>query len=151
VYAVEGMAGLALGQGSAAYRDKQAIKLEIPDVESLRVEGQDGYSVIKSNGNWLLDGSSPLDSNKVNNFLINLRSISGEEFADGFDPNSSSGNLFKTMTITGKFPEPIVVRCWQDTTRAKPFVIQSSQFPEAFFTSDTTRLYKRIFKPVSAW
>jgi uncharacterized protein DUF4340 len=152
VYAVEGMAGMMLGQGMDAYRDKHALDFELHNVGELRFEGDQSASITKSGDAWLLDGTGPLDSAKVRDFLMNLSQISGDEFAHNFDPVLENGNLLKTLTLSGtSLPAPIVVRCWHDTTRAKPFVIQSSQFPLSFFESDSTRLFKRIFKPVSEW
>ncbi len=152
VYGVDGMAGLGFGQGFAAYRNKQVLAFGVHAVESLKYENSPSYEVSKTANGWLLNGSEPLDSNKVRDFLLNLRQMSGDEFVQNFDPEKESGKLFKTLTISGKaMPEPVVVRCWRDTTRAKPFVIQSSQFPDAFFASDTSRVFKRIFKPVREW
>lgn len=152
VYAVDGMAGLGFGQGIAAYRDKQVLALDIHAVESLKYENSPGYEVAKTATGWKLNGVEPLDSNTVRDFLLNLRKMSGDEFVQNFDPAKESGKLYKTLTISGKaMPEPVFVRCWRDTTREKPFVIESSQFPDAFFASDTNRVYKRIFKPVKEW
>jgi hypothetical protein len=152
VFAIEGMAGMMLGQSANAFRDKRALELDIHAIESLNYEGDAVYNVKKENGAWLLNGSEPLDSNKVRDFLMNLRQLSGDEFADGFSPETSQDKLLKTLTISGSnMKGPVVVRCWQDTTMAKPYVVQSSQFPESFFASDTLRIFKRVFKPVKEW
>ncbi len=151
VYAMTGMAGMMLGQGSASYRNKQILEFEISNVESLNYEGDAVYQVTKSNNMWLLDGDAALDTAKVQNFLMNLRSMNGETFVE-FDENLNSDKLLKKLTITGNnMAEPIVVRCWKDDAAEKPFIIQSNQFPESYFSSDSTRLFTRIFKPVSEW
>ncbi|TAK46043.1 MAG: DUF4340 domain-containing protein [Saprospiraceae bacterium] len=152
VYAVEGMAGMMLGQGIDAYRDKHALNFDLHKVGELKYEGDAAFKVTKSGGAWLVNDAGPVDSAKVRDFLMNLSQISGDEFAHNFDPVLENGRLLKTLTVSGaSLQAPIVVKCWRDTTRAKPFVIQSSQYPLSFFTSDSTRLFKRIFKPISEW
>ncbi len=152
VYAVEGMAGMMLGQGMDAYRDKHVLNFDLHHIAELQYDGDQPATVTNNGDSWLLDGSEPLDSAKVRDFLMNLSRMSGDEFAHDFDPVLLSGNLLKTLTLSGpSLPAPIVVKCWRDTTRPKPFVIQSSQFPLSYFASDSTRLFKRIFKPVSEW
>jgi len=149
---VEGMAGMMLGQGMDAYRDKHALNFDLHHVGELKYEGDQPASIVKSGNSWLLDGTGPLDSAKVRDFLMNLSQISGDEFAHNFDPVFENSRLLKTLTLSGtSLPGPIVVKCWKDTSRAKPFVIQSSQYPLSFFASDSTRLFQRIFKPVSEW
>ena len=151
VYAVVSMAGMMLGQGSDSYRDKKILDLDISNIESLNYEGDAVYQVTKKNGNWLLDGTTPLDTAKVQNFLMNLRTMSGDSFVE-FDENLNSDKLLKELTISGgNLPDPVIVRCWTNEAAEKPFVVQSSQFPDSYFSSDSTRLFTRIFKPVSEW
>lgn len=151
VFAVIGMAGMMLGQGSDSYRNKKVLDLDISNIEALNYEGDAVYQVRKSNNQWLLDDGFPLDTAKVQNFLMNLRQMNGESFVE-FDENLNSDKLLKKLTINGNNLEaPVVVRCWKDDTAAKPFIIQSSQFPDSYFSSDSTRLFTRIFKPVGEW
>ncbi|MAT55504.1 MAG: hypothetical protein CMN32_13590 [Saprospirales bacterium] len=152
VYAVEGMAGILLNKSFDDFRDKSALDFDLHNVDELIYGGESQYTVSKTANGWKLDGTEDLDSTRVQNFLMNLHRMSGDEFADGFESKASQLSPFRTLTIRGAgLPEDIVVKCWQDTTREKPFVIQTSQFPESYFASDTLRLYKRIFKPVSEW
>ncbi len=151
IYAVTGMAGMMLGQGSNSYRNKKILDLDISDISSLNYEGDASYQVRKSNGQWTMNGDVPLDSAKVQNFLMNLRTMSGDTFAD-FDEKQSNGELLKKLTISGNsLTAPVVVRCWKNESGEKPFVIQSSQYPDAYFSSDSTRLFTRLFKPVQDW
>lgn len=152
VYAVEGMAAVLLNKSFNEFRNKSALDFDLHQVEELIYEGEPSYTVSKTANGWKLNGTESLDSTKVQNFLMNLQRMSGEEFADEFAPMANQLQPVRTLKIKGRqLPEDIVVKCWQDTTREKPFVIQTSQFPESYFASDTLRLYKRIFKPVSEW
>ncbi len=152
VYAVIGMEGMMLGQGSNSYRDKSLLNLEIGNIESLKLEGDVAYQVTKSGENWLLDNSTPLDTNTVKDFLLNLLSMSGDALMDGFDEVLNNNLLLKTLTINGSnMVEPVTVRCWKVEDDEKPFVIQSNQNPTSYFASDSTRLFTRLFKPISDW
>ena len=151
IYAVVGMAGMMLGQGSDSYRNKQLIKLDMSDIESLNYEGDKVYQVVKADNMWLMDGDAAIDTAKAKGYLMNLISMSGESFVD-FDENLHSDKLLKKLTISGSNMEAsVTVRCWKDDTAEKPFIIQSSQFPESYFSSDSTRLFTRLFKGVEEW
>ena len=152
IYAVIGMAGMMLGQGSDSYRNKKLMNLQLSDIESLNYEGDKVYQVSKAlDGMWLMDGDAAIDSTKVKNFLMNLISMSGESFVE-FDENLNSDKLLKKLTINrSNMDEPVVVRCWKDETAEKPFIIQSSQYPNSYFSSDSARLFTRLFKGVEEW
>ena len=154
VYSVEGMDGMTLGQGANAYRIKQVMQMKEPKINEVNLEGDVGYHIKKraEDGEWILDQSVTIDSSKVKNYLINLRSMSGETFVDDFEPSKSSDKLLKTLTIKGdNLPGEVVVRCWKDETRVQPFIINSNLFPESFFASDSSRLFTRLFKPIQEW
>lgn len=152
VYAVEGMTAVLLNKSYNDFRDKSALNFDLHQVEELVCEGEMQYSVVKTANGWQLNGSEMLDSSKVQNFLMNLNKMSGSYFADDFEAQASNIQPIHTLTIKGdSLPNDIVVKCWRDTTREKPFVIQTSQYPQNYFASDTLGLFKRIFKPVSEW
>ena len=152
VYAVEGMAPVLLNKSFNELRDKSALRFDMHQVEELVYDGEQAFKVSKTANGWKLNETEPLDSTKVQNFLMNLQRMSGDDFANGFEAQASKLAPVQQLTIRGRaWPEDIVVKCWRDTTLEKPFVIQTSQFPNSYFASDTLRLYKRIFKPVSEW
>jgi hypothetical protein len=152
VYAVEGMAGFLFKQGLETYRSMEFMNLDIHAVERLEFSGESSYAVEKKAGKWMLNGNEYLDSSLVWNYLINIRIMAGDQFASNWNAENTKAPVYRTLTINGSNMEaPVVVRCWKSSTPDKPFVLQSSQFPDAFFTSDTTHLYTRLFKPVSEW
>lgn len=154
VYAVEGTDGMTLGQSSNAYRIKQVMQMKEPKINEVNLEGDVGYHIKRraEDRQWILDGAGIIDSNQVQNYLINLRSMSGEAFIDDFEPSQSEDKLLKTLTIRGdNLPGDIIVRCWKDESRERPFIINSNLFPESYFASDSTRLFTRLFKPIQEW
>lgn len=149
VYAVDGFLSVSLGQNFDTYRNKEllALKPEM-DITAFSFETPEGQAnFTRQDGQWLLNGETPLDSTKVANYLNGLKSLSGSTFADDFDDANADNLKFKTFTAKGNnITEPLSISCYRDTTRERPFVFQSSQNTEAFFDSDSTGLFKTIFK-----
>jgi Domain of unknown function (DUF4340) len=150
VYAVDGFLALNLGQGFDSYRNKELVKIQKEDITSLDfTEGNATYSINKLANGWALNGTELLDSTKIKNYIGILQAISGVEFADDFDVVQSADLLQKTLTINANNQiEPLVIQCYADTTREKPFILNSSFNPDAWFASDSSGIYQRFFKPV---
>ena len=149
VYAVDGLLSMTLGQGFDNYRNKQLLKLQPEmDISEFSYETPEGlFQYTRQDGQWLLNGETALDSAKVSNYLNVLRNISGATFADDFDDVNAEKLKFKTLSAKGNnILEPLVVSCYRDTTRERPFVFQSSQNLEVYFDSDSTGLFDQIFK-----
>lgn len=152
VYAVDGFQTLTFGQGFDSYRNKEIVKMT-PEMNITEFAYESPDTTLKfflANDTWTVNGTIPLDSTKVGNYLNVLRNVSGTEFADDFDELQSSNFAHKKLTIKGdNFLEPFVVSCYRDTTREKEYIIRSNQNTEAFFASDSAGVYQRIFKEVA--
>ena len=75
-----------------------------------------------------------------------FNNVLGSQFADNFDELKAKDQLLKTLIIKGNnLLEPITIQCYLDTVNGNPFVIRSSQ-NQAFFSSDSTGIYDRLFK-----
>ncbi len=95
-------------------------------------------------------GDLLLDSLQMSQYLQQLRYLSGDIFADHFDEVEGGKYLYQTVTIQGKnLTEPVVITCYRDTTLKMPFILHSTQNQEAFFASDSTGIYHKIFKKVN--
>lgn len=151
VYAVDGFLAMSLGQGFDAYRNKDILKVDQADFTKLDYKmGDLLFSLNKSGNDWLLNAEQPLDSAAMYNLLINMQNISGQDFVNDFDPVQSSNLLSKSLTVSGNnLLEPVVIHCYQDTTREKPFIIHSSANKEAYFESDSTGVYTRLFERIN--
>jgi len=151
VYAVDGFLGMNLGQGFDSYRNKQILKLNRDDINAMIFsEGDSSFTISKIGNDWTINESQPLDSTKMANFLSNLQNINGTDFADYFDPVEAAGRIVKSLTVyANNQTEPLIVHCYTDTTREKPFIIHSSQNREGYFESDSTGVYDRIFVRVN--
>lgn len=152
VYAVDGFQTLTFGQGFEAYRNKEIIKMtpEMTVTEFSYKQPDTTLNFFLANDIWTLNGATPLDSNKVAGYLNVLRNISGSEFADDFDELQSSNYEYKTLTVKGNnILDPFIITCYRDTTRAKDYVIHSNRNTEAYFASDSSGVYQRLFKEIA--
>ena len=149
VFAIDGFQTLTFGQGFSSYRDKLILKMtpemEITEFDLQMPDTTNHY--LNNNGIWTYNAETPLDSTLVGNYLNALRNISGNEFADDFDELQASHLPTRKLTVRGNnITMPLEVTCYQDTTRAKPFIIRSNQNPESFFASDSSGVFQRLFK-----
>lgn len=149
VYAVDGFMAMTLGQGFDAYRNKTMLKIDpqVAITEFAFEEKDTSYNFAQINGQWLLNNEIAIDSAKITAYLADLSNLTGAGFADDFDDLQADSLQFKRLTAKGNnLLEPIVITCYRDSTREKPFVLQSNYNEEAYFESDSAGIYQRIFK-----
>lgn len=151
VYAVEGNIGAAFSQNFTNARSRLILQIA-PSLEITELEYQlpdTTWQFTQTPEGWK-SGAWRLDSLTMLRYLQGLRQISGDRFADDFDEVQGSKYLYQILTIHVKeVEEPFVLTCYRDTTAQMPFVIHSSQNPEAFFASDSVGIYHNIFKNVN--
>jgi hypothetical protein len=150
VYAVDGFQMLSFNQGMTAYRNRTLLKLK-PEMKIAELDyhtPDSTYRFYRQNEQWTRNGTAALDSAAVATYLNALRNLSGEHFADDFDELKAGDYALKSIVLRGdNIEEPLRIDAYRDTTRERPFVLHSSQYPEVFFESDTSGLYKRVFGP----
>ncbi len=150
IYAVDGMPVISMGQGFESYRNKDIIRMKREmEITSFEYRLEDTtIQFQKTPEGWATDGLQ-LDSMKVENYLNVLRNLPGSTFADDFDELSTGRYPQQQLTISGNnIEEPFLVTVYQDTTREKPFIIRSNYNPDAYFSSDSSGVYSKLFKPV---
>lgn len=151
-YAVEGMQIISMGQGFDSYRNKDILRMT-REMEVTAFEYQLEDTLIrfqKTPEGWATDGLM-LDSMKVENYLNVLRNLSGTAFADDFDELAAGQLPRQQLSLSGNnIEEPFRVTVYRDTTREKPFVIFSNYNPDAYFASDSSGVYQKLFRGVGA-
>ena len=149
VYAIDGMTTMGLTQNFDAFRNKQLVSVNTNDLKIIRIEdnnSENSLELKKLNNTWSID-ENPVDSTKIAEFTKGLANLAGAEFINDFDELKANELLFQQLTITAdNLIEPISIQCYQDTARAKPFIIHSSQNPDAYFASDAAGIYARLYK-----
>lgn len=143
VYAVDGFLSMTFGQDINAFRNKQILKLNTgEEVNSLQLQsGAETVNLQKQNGGWLLNNEQVIDSTEMAAYLAGLRYVAGNTFADDF--NSGAGPDQSLQLQVNNLP--ITINAYPYTGGDKDFVIQSSQYPEAFFASDSSGIYAKLF------
>lgn len=154
VYAVEGFLGMTFNRDFSAFRNKQVLKMSPEQqITAFNFESETPANFNKSSGKWMLnDSKTPLDTLKINNYLNTLRNISGDEFADNFDDTRKNDLLVNKLTLGGNnMLQAIEILAYYDSTQVKPFIIHSNYNPDAYFASDSTGIYAKIFQSIDSF
>ena len=145
VYLVDGFLSMSFNQGFNTFRNSELIKLNREDVREVAVfTGGEELAISKDlmDGNWYRAGMEILDSAKAAQYIGQITNASGSEFVE----EPVTGDPIKAMEISANnLMTPLRVDCYVRADTAKPFVLHSSSNPEAWFASDSSGLYQRIF------
>ena len=144
VYSIDGFASMNISDNVSAYRIKDLAKFDINDVKSIKYT--DGNNIIKEltkQGKDWTKGNVIVDSTKIAGYLSSMSSLKGSKFVDIYSgwqkPFSYDRLEFELNDKT------IIINAYPDTTVSSGFIINSSINDKAYFDSDSTGLYKRIF------
>ena len=144
VYAVDGFAALSAKQEFNGFRNKTLTKLNKADIKSIRLsKGQNLANIVNTPEGWQIDGQAAIDSTTMDQYLSALSNLNGQEFLDHLDP----GNLQAEgqLSITADNSSGITLTSYLNPDAENSFVIHSSANPDAYFQSDSSGIYKRIF------
>lgn len=147
VYAVDGFMSMTLGQGFDAYRNKNLLKVNKEAVASIQLTKQDGSSqnFTHANSQWTKDNIA-IDSTAMAGYLNGLQNVMGSDFADDVDETSINSLLYGVINIfKTNDPTPITLTCYQDLPKEKAYIFKSSQNTDAYFRSDESGLFKKLF------
>lgn len=141
VYAVKGALAERFQIDFDALRDKRV----------LRIPAEATINVLEiMTPDTTLQYTATQDSAYFEHYLRVLRDISGKHFADDFDEVQGESLWFRTLTLrTARGEDSLVIHCYRDTLREMPFIIRSSQNPDAYFASDSTGVFKMLFLALS--
>ena len=146
VYLIDGFAGLALKARFEQFRDKKLVKSDAEDLTSLEWVNATGYKqkIQKEDGGWYYAGMEAVDSTSFKTYLGALVNAQGADFSDR---TSTQGlTLAEKLTLYGNnMNEPTIITAFQSPDTIAPFLIHSTDNPDAIFNSDSTGLYKKIF------
>ena len=141
VYSTDGFSGFNVPDNAAAYRIKTIAKFEPSQLKSIKLKsGDTEKDFTNRDGKWFENGVM-IDSTKMANYLKSLSNMKGSKFVDTKNQFTGSSD---DLTL-GFDDKSINITAYPDTTDAKAFIIHSSANEKAFFDSDSTGIYKRIF------
>lgn len=134
VFSVDGPVAMGFNRPFDQFRDRNFLAINKANVTKLTLEsGGQTKTVSKQGSSWIGTDSLSMDT-----YLNGLARLSGTGFKDGFTPSTP----ISKVTIEGNNMSPTVVNCYAD---GNGFVLQSSQYPESYFTSDSTTTFKSVF------
>lgn len=149
VFVVDGFLSMSFNQQFNNFRDKQLFQLNKDDITELSLSsGVELQTFQKVEGKWFFAGMEAVDSAKMASYVDGLSNVSGFDFEDAFQPNNS--DLLQQLNIeANNMMEELVVSAYTSNNPEKPFVIHSTMNPEAYFLSDSTGVYQKLFGKLS--
>lgn len=142
VYVVNGFLAMSFNQTFNNWRNQTFLNTSINNITSLNFEypADTGFLVIKADTLWMIDGIQA-DSASMAQYLNSLKLKSNASFIDHFTPVTAPD--FQ-LTLEGIDMVPVIITAY--SIAENEFILNSSQNPEAYFTSTTTGLFGSIFK-----
>ena len=153
VYAVDGLQTLPLRAEFEDFRRRDLLRLPALRFDSIAYQrGDTTFCFYRSGDRWQSSDGQLLDSTEVAGFFQRLRRLQGATFADDFDELMAQQLQHRSLALYhASLPTPLFVYSYHDSTRHPPFVLRSSQYPEIFFASDSSGLYRDVFAAPEAW
>ena len=146
VYAIDGFLSMTIGQGFESYRNKDFLNINKEQINKIAFSSNGiATSFLKEGDYWMKDGIK-MDSTLMSDYLSDIQSIVGTTFVDDFEETQNRQLLFNTLSLEGTgITTPIIIKAFRDTTRAEPYILQSSQNQNSYFASGEDGLYGRLF------
>jgi hypothetical protein len=145
VYVVKGFLAMSFNQAFNNWRNKTFLNTNTSNLTSLYFEypADSGFIIQKIDTLWVIDDMQT-DSASMAQYLNGLKRKSNTSFIDNFSPLTAPD--FQ-LTIEGINMVPVILKAY--SLGENKFILNSSQNPEAYFTSPPTGLFGNIFKSKS--
>lgn len=142
-FAVDGILSMAFNREFNLWRDKTLTDFRKEDVTemSFQYPADSGFVVKKEGSKWMADGKS-VDSSKVADYLSTIFKETGFDFVEGF---SADATPLKQLDIKGNNGLAVTLKAFG--SEEGTYIINSSQNPKVYFSSDAVGLHSRIFIP----
>lgn len=154
VYAVDGLETNPFYQTFEVYRPKRILNFS----EGTRIDSfsylfpDTTYSFRRQDTDWIINEAEPAISAQVDQYLKSLDNIQIETFVDDFDANSAAYSKHQALLL--HFPsseKPALIDVYLDTLRELPYVMRSTHNLSAWFGSDSSGVYKRLFWDIASF
>ncbi|NND09038.1 MAG: DUF4340 domain-containing protein [Saprospiraceae bacterium] len=144
VYSVDGFLSMSLSQDYTNYRNKEMLSLAKDALTKIDLN-MDGevYTFSKGASSWRVNNLA-VDSSSMATYLSTLGNVSGASFVE--NPTTEMGSQLGQVAFEGNnILQPIQVLAYaaQDTTQ--DFILHSSLNEDAYFYSDSSGIYNRVF------
>jgi hypothetical protein len=144
VYAVDGFLTFSFSGNFSDWRDKTFIKSDKNSITSVRFiyPADSSFSLVKEGSLWKGSGL-PVDSVSTTNYLSSLEMLNGQSIKDNYNPVISP--VFQLM-VEGNNLLSFSVKCYKGEV-ADEYILNSSQNPDVYFTSNSKGIFEKLFKP----
>lgn len=137
IYSLDGMLSMSFDTDFNSFRNNKLISINKEDIRGIVYDGTPIQPV--GDNLWAIN-NVPLDSSGMASYLSGLSTLYSTTFADNFSSNSAVSG--KSMTISvDNMTAPISISAYPS---GNGFVMKSS-INEAFFRSDSTGIYQKVF------
>jgi len=146
VYIVKGFLAMTLNRDFNSWRNNDFVKTSKDNITKVAFSypADSSFVLEMIDSVWNVNGM-PADSAKTANYLQALQNNTIGTFADGFAPQ---GNPEMTMTISGNNMADVQVKCYVDTA-SNQYILESSQNPGVYASTNTSGLFSRLLKSKS--
>lgn len=143
VYAIDGLIPFSFNVKFDDWRNHTLIKVNKKDITDIHFifPADSSYDLIKKDSLWYA-GDMETDSLNAENYLNSLSLINGDNFIDGFKPDSDP--LYQ-ITVKRIGFNDFSIKCYHGDTDDE-FILNSSFNPEAFFSCKRDEVFNQIFK-----
>jgi len=145
VYVVQGFLAMSFNQTFNNWRNQTFLNTNKNNITSLSFEypADSGFTAVKTDTIWTINGIRAV-STSMAQYLSNIARKSNSSFIDDFSPVTSPD--FQ-LTIEGIEMNPVILKAYK--TGVNSYILNSSQNPEAYFTSPASGLFGNVFKSKS--
>jgi len=143
VYTADNFMGLSGGSQSSSYRDQNLLKIEPDSITNINFQypGDSSFQLVRQDSLWLINQAQKADSAALASYLVGLRSVTSDQFADLVDP-ASLNDAISELTIDSKTEGPVTIKAFSLPGQYE-LIYHSSLNPDAYF-QDTTLATKLL-------
>ena len=143
VYATDGFNGFMVNGEMDNYRIKTIANFDANSITGINLQNESlNYEFIKIGNDWSVNGSV-LDSVKMKSYLNYLSSARGNKFVTT-KPDFDQFPLVNSLKIRENDNQQVNINAYKNEQENK-FIIHSDQNEDAYFESDSSGIYKKLF------
>ncbi len=150
VFLIDGFDAISLKPSFDRFRDKKLVKVASEDLTSLEWTNTSGKKevIVKENGIWHYAGMEKVDSTAFATYLSSLVNVQGSEFSEYSFAEGLT--LVEKLTLYGNnMIAPTIISAYRNSDPTLSWLIHSSDNTDAYFLSDSSGIYKRIFSDLT--
>ena len=143
VYSTDGFSSINISDNISTYRNKNLVSFNPDNLTEIKYFHDNTTDELTKQGKDWTHGNIVVDSTKIAGFLTSLSNIKGSKFVN-LNNNWHRPESYDSLVLYMQ-DKDISIVAYPDSTISSGFIIHGSENEGAFFDSDSTGLFKRIF------